>query len=112
MAARLQELEDEDAPRSRLALLTERELIVLRQLSAGKTNREIADSLDLGLRSIEKCVSDLKRALDIPTTNELLIFAANEGIVFPEINAEPAEEERETPNEPTGSEPVASDQPE
>ena len=78
---------------SKLANLTERELIVLKQLSTGKTNREIADSLDLGLRSIEKAVSDLKKALDIPTTNELLIFAANEGIVYPEISQVPHEEE-------------------
>lgn len=95
LSKRLVEIEGE-APRSRLSTLNQRELEVLRGLAIGKTNREIADQLDLGLRSVEKCVSDIKLRLDLDTTNELLVFAANEGIVFAELTGK----SRRVPEEP------------
>lgn len=70
---------------SRFASLAERELEVLRQLSVGFTNREIANQLKISLRSVEKEVADLKQKLRFNTTNELLMFAAREGLVFPEL---------------------------
>jgi DNA-binding NarL/FixJ family response regulator len=84
LARRLIELES-GAPHSRLSTLTHREVDVLRQLACGKINREIADALDISLRSVEKEVADLKEKLELKTINELLIFAANEGIIYPEL---------------------------
>jgi DNA-binding NarL/FixJ family response regulator len=84
LARRLVELEN-GSPQSRLSTLTHREIDVLRQLASGKNNREIAESLDISLRSVEKEVADLKEKLDLKTINELLIFAANEGIIYPEL---------------------------
>lgn len=84
LARRLVELEN-GAPKSRLSTLTHREIEVLRQLAMGKNNREIADALSLSLRSVEKEVADLKEKLSLGTINELLIFAANEGLIYPEL---------------------------
>lgn len=69
------------AQKSRLAMLSPREMEVCRQLANGKTNREIADALGIGLRSTEKAVFDVKQALDIATTNQLLVFLAKENVV-------------------------------
>ena len=84
LARRLVELQA-GAPQSRLSTLSHREIDVLRQLASGKNNREIAASLDISLRSVEKEVADLKEKLQLKTINELLIFAANEGVIYPEL---------------------------
>lgn len=84
LAARFAEV-DSGEQISRFASLAERELEVLRQLSVGYTNREIAKHLQISLRSVEKEVADLKQKLGLATTNELLMFAAREGLVFPEL---------------------------
>jgi DNA-binding NarL/FixJ family response regulator len=74
-----------DAPQSRFASLDDRELDVLRLLAMGKTNREIGVTLQISLRSVEKEVADLKTKLSLNTINELLVYAANEGLIFPEL---------------------------
>lgn len=84
LANRLVEL-DGGASRSRLTTLAHREIEVLRQLALGKTNREISDSLNISLRSVEKEVADMKQKLALNSTNELLIFAAREELIFPEL---------------------------
>lgn len=84
LAKRIVELENH-TPQSRLSTLTHREIEVLRQLAHGRTNKEIAEALEISLRSVEKEVADLKEKLAFSSINELLIFAANEGIVYPEL---------------------------
>lgn len=84
LAKRLCELES-GAPRTRLATLTHREIEVLRHMARGGTSREIAAQLEISTRSVEKEIADLKEKLNLRTTNELLIFAANEGLIFPEL---------------------------
>lgn len=84
LAKRLVEIET-GGSRSRLSTLTHREIEVLRLLAVGKHNKEIAGELDISLRSVEKEVSDLKEKLNLGTVNELLIFAANEGLIYPEL---------------------------
>lgn len=84
LARRLVELET-NKPQSRLSTLTHREIEVMRQLALGRTNKEIAQSLDISLRSVEKEVADMKEKLALSSINELLIFAANEGVVYPEL---------------------------
>lgn len=72
-------------PQSRRSSLDKREIEVLRLLSLGKTNRDIAAALTISLRSVEKEVADLKVKLGLNTINELLVFAAHEGLIFPEL---------------------------
>ena len=81
---RLVERED-GAPVSRLATLSDREVGVLRELSLGRTQSEIADALDISERTVNKTVGDLKLKLEVQTINEMLIFAVNEGLVHPEL---------------------------
>lgn len=81
---RLTERED-GVPASRLATLSEREIGVLRELSLGRTQSEIADALDISERTVNKTVGDLKTKIDVQTINEMLIFAVNEGLVHPEL---------------------------
>ena len=69
----------------RLASLSDREIEVLRLLSHGKTNRQVAKELKISLRSVEKEVAGLKQKLGIATTNELILYSAREGLVYPEM---------------------------
>ena len=78
-------VDSESDKSSRLSTLADRELEVLRQLSLGRTNKEFSDDLHISLRSVEKEVFDLKQKLNLATTNELLMFATREGLVFPEL---------------------------
>ncbi len=88
LARRLLEIQN-GVPQSRLSTLTHREIDVLRQLAGGKNNREIAEGMEISLRSVEKEVADLKAKLELRTINELLIFAANEGLIYPELVLQP-----------------------
>lgn len=74
-------------PRSLGSMLSERERSVLKGLSLGKTNHDIAKELNLSLRSVEKEVSQLKRKLNQSSTAGLIMYAANEGIAFPELQS-------------------------
>lgn len=89
LAKRLLELENA-APRTRVSTLTPREIEVVQQLATGKTNSEIALELGVSLRSVEKEIADVKSKLDLKSVNELLMFAANEGIVYPELVLSPS----------------------
>ncbi|MCA9210316.1 MAG: response regulator transcription factor, partial [Planctomycetales bacterium] len=89
LASRFVQLENE-APRSRVTTLAHREIEVLRLLALGRTNREIGDELGISLRSVEKEVSDMKQKLGLNSTNELLIFAAREELIYPELLMTPA----------------------
>lgn len=84
LANRLIELEA-GHPMSRIATLTHREISVLRELAAGKTQLEIAAALDLSERTVNKEVGDLKEKLALRSLNELLIFSVNEGLSHPEL---------------------------
>ena len=84
LARRLVELR-EGAPQSRLSTLTHREIEVLRGVAHGKTQLQIAHDLDISERTIQMEVAHLKDKLDVATTSELLHFAVNEGIIFPEL---------------------------
>lgn len=88
LANRLIELEDK-GPQTRVSTLTPREIEVVQRLATGKNNSEIAADLNVSLRSVEKEISDVKGKLGLGTINELLMFAANEGIVYPELILSP-----------------------
>lgn len=76
---------DTEKPSSPLSELTPRDIEVIRLLAQGNTNQEVANTMNLSLRSIEKAISDMKTKLSIRTTNQLLIYAAREGAVCPEL---------------------------
>ena len=86
LARRLVELK-EGAPQSRISTLTHREVEVLREVARGKTQPEIAEAIGVSERTVHQEVHDIKEKLALRTTNELLMFAINEGLVFPELQA-------------------------
>ena len=55
--------------------LTPREAEVLRLVSTGKSNREIADELFLSTRTVERHVENLYRKLDVHTRAEAIAYA-------------------------------------
>ena len=50
--------------------LTDREAAVLRQIAAGKTNKEIAPMFNLSVASVKKIVQDILRKLDASNRKE------------------------------------------
>jgi len=67
-------------------MLNEREKKVLQLLWDEKNNKEIAEHLFLGVRSVEKIRQDLKEKLNIKSTVGLLKYAINKKII--KINAQ------------------------
>ncbi|MCW3466090.1 response regulator [Chitinophaga nivalis] len=61
--------------------LTERERKVLQLLWEEKSNKEIADQIFLGVRSIEKIRQDLKEKLGVKSTVGLLKYAIDQKII-------------------------------
>lgn len=60
--------------------LTGREQDVLLQLAAGKSNREIAQSLGLSAATVETHRKNIKKKLGIPTTAGLIRYAIDNGL--------------------------------
>lgn len=66
---------------ARKALLTERELQVLRLIASGCTNRMIAEDLAISIKTVESHRTNLMNKLDIHSTAELVRHAIRTGIV-------------------------------
>lgn len=66
----------------RLELLSRREKEVLRLLSLGDTNREIATKLFLSVRTIETYRARLMEKLNLKTRGELVRYALREGLRY------------------------------
>lgn len=62
-------------------LLTEREKQVLQLLAAGKSNKEVATVLSVGLSTIETHRLNLMRKLDLHNTAELVLYAVRKKIL-------------------------------
>ncbi|MCX7633639.1 MAG: response regulator transcription factor [Turneriella sp.] len=62
-------------------LLTRREREILRHAALGLTNREIADTLGISVRTVESHRANLMRKLDLESVQELVAFALKQGIV-------------------------------
>ena len=72
--------------RSRLSELTPRELEILAEIAAGKSNAAIAESLVLTKRAVEKHINSIFAKLDLPETEDVsrrvkatLMFRAEQG---------------------------------
>ena len=65
----------------RYELLTTRERHVLKLIAEGKTNRQIAEELDIALKTIDNHRAHLMRKLDIHDQTALVKFAIRRGII-------------------------------
>ena len=70
-----------DAPRSRLASLTPREREVFQLLAVGKSNKEVAFSLDMSLGTAKKHRENLQRKLSCNSAADLARLAIREGLL-------------------------------
>jgi two-component system, NarL family, invasion response regulator UvrY len=64
-----------------LAGLSDRELQVLGFIAAGRKTKEIAESLNLGVKTVETYRARLVAKLNLHTTAELVLFAREHGLV-------------------------------
>ena len=71
-------LEPKDAARESL---TEREQTILLQLAQGKSNKEVALTLDISVRTVETHRKNIKRKLGIASTAGLTRYAMEHGVL-------------------------------
>ena len=68
-------------PNSKVAQLTSREMEVLQLIAEGKANKETADELGIGIKTVEKHREHLMEKLDIHDTAGLTRYAISAGII-------------------------------
>ncbi|NNE51818.1 MAG: response regulator transcription factor, partial [Sulfitobacter sp.] len=61
--------------------LTEREQTILLQLASGKSNKEVARTLDISVRTVETHRKNIKRKLGISSTAGLTRYALEHGVL-------------------------------
>ena len=79
-AARL--LHEVRMPERSVEPLTERETEVLRLLAKGRSNREIAQQLDIGEQTVKTHVSHVLGKLDVPSRTHAALYAIRIGLVL------------------------------
>jgi DNA-binding NarL/FixJ family response regulator len=62
-------------------LLTDREKEVLQLLAEGRSNKEVATQLNVGLSTIETHRSNLMQKLNLHSTAEIVLYAVRKGII-------------------------------
>ncbi len=62
-------------------LLTDREKQVLQLLAEGRSNKEVATLLDLGLSTVETHRGNLMQKLNLHNTAEIVLYAVRKGII-------------------------------
>ena len=80
-AARL--LREVRTPENGKAALTERETEVLRLLAQGLSNKEIAQSLNVGEQTVKTHVSHILEKLAVPSRTQAALYAMRTGLVPP-----------------------------
>jgi DNA-binding NarL/FixJ family response regulator len=68
-------------PNQKAAQLTSREMEVLQLIAEGKANKETADELGIGIKTVEKHREHLMQKLDIHDTAGLTRYAISAGII-------------------------------
>jgi DNA-binding NarL/FixJ family response regulator len=63
-------------------LLTDREKEVLQLLAEGRSNKEVATLLDLGLSTVETHRANLMQKLNLHNTAEIVLYAVRKGIII------------------------------
>ncbi len=69
------------APEKSREALTDRETDVLRLLSQGRSNREIAEQLDIGEQTVKTHVSHVLKKLGVPSRTQAALHAIHTGLV-------------------------------
>jgi DNA-binding NarL/FixJ family response regulator len=80
---KLLESDEVAEPQPLAARLSKRELEVLRYLSAGKTNREIAKHLEISSKTIDTHRNHLLKKLNLRNNADLTRFAIRHGLIAP-----------------------------
>jgi two-component system, NarL family, response regulator NreC len=62
-------------------LLTDREKEVLQLLAEGRSNKEVASLLNLGLSTVETHRANLMQKLNLHNTAEIVLYAVRKGII-------------------------------
>ena len=62
-------------------LLTDREREVLQLLAEGRSNKEVASLLDLGVSTVETHRSNLMQKLNLHNTAEIVLYAVRKGLI-------------------------------
>jgi len=62
-------------------LLTDREKEVLQLLAEGRSNKEVATLLDLGLSTVETHRANLMQKLNLHNTAEIVLYAVRKGLI-------------------------------
>ena len=62
-------------------LLTDREREVLQLLAEGRTNKEVAVALDVGLSTVETHRANLMQKLNLHNTAEIVLYAVRKRII-------------------------------
>ena len=62
-------------------LLTDREKEVLQLLAEGRSNKEVATLLDLGVSTVETHRANLMQKLGLHNTAEIVLYAVRKGII-------------------------------
>ena len=65
---------------ARLALLTQRELAILRMLGSGRTNQEISVRLALSIGTVKNHISTILSKLDVRDRTQAGLFAQQAGL--------------------------------
>jgi two-component system, NarL family, response regulator NreC len=63
-------------------LLTDREKEILQLLAEGRSNKEVATLLDLGLSTVETHRANLMQKLNLHNTAEIVLYAVRKGIIL------------------------------
>jgi DNA-binding NarL/FixJ family response regulator len=63
--------------------LTEREIQLIRHISEGRRNKEIADLMQINIRSVETYRTRLLKKLNCSSTAEMIRLAIREGVIKP-----------------------------
>jgi DNA-binding NarL/FixJ family response regulator len=62
-------------------LLTDREKEVLQLLAEGRSNKDVATLLDLGLSTVETHRANLMQKLNLHNTAEIVLYAVRKGLI-------------------------------
>jgi DNA-binding NarL/FixJ family response regulator len=62
-------------------LLTDREKEILHLLAEGRSNKEVATLLDVGLSTVETHRANLMQKLNLHNTAEIVLYAVRKGLI-------------------------------
>lgn len=72
---------ERDVEREKLALLTKRELEVLKLMAVGSYNKEIGEKLDISERTVKNHISSIFKKIDVSDRTQAAIFAIRNNLI-------------------------------